>query len=246
MLGDELTTQTFASRALRQAGWEIQSTVSNGEQLLLILIIPLAALVGLTYLPFGFADGTISAVVSGVVSVSLLATGFTSMAIATGFDRRSGALAYLGTTPLGRPALMWGKLIAAVIVAFAAVAIVLAVGLLLGWQPTSATLWLLPIIVLVLATYVPWALVLASLIRAEATLAVANAIFVLAMLFGGVLIPATSLPYGSYIGWLPCTAATELVTGVLSAQPIPPMAIGALLIWALVGIITATRTFRWR
>lgn len=239
-------TQSFLSRSLRQTSWEIRTTVSNGEQILLILIIPLAALVGLVFLPLGFADGSISQVVSGVVSVSLLATGFTSMAIATGFDRRSGALAYLGTTPLGRPALITGKLIAAIIVALAAVAIVIGAGVVLGWRPFLATLWLIPVIILLLAVYVPWALVLASLIRAEATLAVANAIFVLAMLFGGVLIPAASLPYGSFIGWLPFAAATEVIAGVIAASLISPLAVGTLVIWALVGIITATRTFRWR
>ena len=80
-----MVTRSFLSRSLRQASWEIRTTVSNGEQILLILIIPLAALFGLVFLPFGFANGSISQVVSGVVSVSLLATGFTSMAISTGF-----------------------------------------------------------------------------------------------------------------------------------------------------------------
>lgn len=241
-----MDTQTFLSRSKRQANWEFRNTISNGEQILLIVIIPLAALIGLAYLPLGFADGNFPQVVSGVVSVSLLATGFTSMAIATGFDRRSGALAYLGTTPLGRPALITGKLIAAIVVALAGVAIVLAAAVTIGWRPTPATLWLIPVIILVLAVYVPWALVLASLIRAEATLAVANAIFVLAMLFGGVLIPATSLPYGGFIGWLPFAAATEVIASVISASPIAPFAVGTLVIWVLVGIITAARTFRWR
>jgi ABC-2 type transport system permease protein len=238
--------QTFISRTLRQAGWEIRNTLSNGEQLLLILIIPLAALVGLTYLPFGFADGDISQVVSGVLSVSLLATGFTSMAIATGFDRRSSALAYLGTTPLGRPALITGKLIAAIFVSIAAIAIVLAAAMIIGWRPTLSSLWLIPVTIMILTVYVPWALVLASLIRAEATLAMANAIFVLAMLFGGVLIPASSLPYGSHIGWLPFAAATEVLSGALSLTVIPSLAIITLAIWAIVGILTAIRTFRWR
>lgn len=241
-----MSAQSFLSRSLRQTSWEIRTTVSNGEQILLILIIPLAALIGLVFLPLGFAAENISQVVGGVVSVSLLATGFTSMAISTGFDRRSGALAYLGTTPLGRPALITGKLFAAIAVAVAAVGIVCAAAVIIDWRPTLATLWLMPVVILVLAVYVPWALVLASLIRAEATLAVANAIFILAMLFGGVLIPSASLPYGAFIGWLPFTAATEVIAGVVSTSEISPVAVGTLLIWALVGIITATRTFRWR
>ena len=47
-----------------------------------------------------------------LLAVSVISAAFTSLAIATAFERRSGALRFLGTTPLTRTELITGKALA--------------------------------------------------------------------------------------------------------------------------------------
>src|SRR5690625_3744061 len=49
------------------------------------------------------------------LSLAVMSSAFTSVAIATGFDRRAGFLRYLGTTPLRRVGLLAGKALAVVL-----------------------------------------------------------------------------------------------------------------------------------
>ena len=68
----------------------------------------------------------------------------------------------------------------------------------------------------------------------------ANAIFVLAILFGGVLIPAANLPFGAIVEWLPPGAVVQAASGS------SPLAAGTLIAWGALGTVVATRSFRWR
>jgi ABC-type transport system involved in cytochrome c biogenesis permease component len=106
--------------AKAHALWELRLTLRNGEQLLLTLIIPVLLLIGLNATGMFSSSGTLSRIESAfplVCMVSLIATCFTSLAIGTGFERRSGALTFLATTPLGRQGLVMGKVIATVMLA---------------------------------------------------------------------------------------------------------------------------------
>ena len=88
----------------------------NGEQLLLAVVIPVLVLVGGVAaadrigLDFATAPSTCSR--PGVLALAVMSTSFTSLAIATGFERRYGVLKRLGASPLPAHGLLLGKVVA--------------------------------------------------------------------------------------------------------------------------------------
>ncbi len=109
----------------------------NGEQLILAVVLPLLAMVGLTVTPLldGFGASRINVAVPGILALCAMSTAFTGQGISTGFDRRYGVLRFLSTTPLGRTGLIAGKVLAVLAVLALQVLVVTAVALPLGWQP---------------------------------------------------------------------------------------------------------------
>ena len=91
------TTQRAAPvvrRVLGQALFELRTTLRNGEQLLLTLVLPVLLLVGLsrtTLVDLG-SDDRIGVVAPGVLALAIMSTAFTSQAITMAFDRRTPAL----------------------------------------------------------------------------------------------------------------------------------------------------------
>ena len=138
-------------RILLQGKYEALTMLRNGEQLILAVVLPLLALVGLTVTPLldGLGGSRINIAVPGILALCALSTAFTGQGIATGFDRRYGVLRFLSTTPLGRPGLIAGKVLAVLTVLALQVAVVTAVALPLGWSPPAAG-WLPGLALLVL------------------------------------------------------------------------------------------------
>jgi ABC-2 type transport system permease protein len=233
------------------AGWETRLLLRNGEQLLLTFAIPLALLVGLTLtslLPGTGSADRVARALATVLAVSVLSSAFASLAIATGFERRSGALRFLGTTPLSRSELLAGKVGATGLVTVLSSGLAIAGALVLGWHPTAAALWILPILLLGIGACAAWGMALAGLLRAEAVLAVANGIFLLLLMFGGVVIPAAALPgpLAAIAPWLPSGALVEAFTGAVVQGTAPSVASTAVLLaWLAAGTALSVRTFRW-
>src|SRR4029450_3173597 len=100
-----------AVRALvAQLRVELTLTFRNGEALLLTLGIPVGVLVFLSLIAVLPIKGdAVDFLAPGTLSLAVLATAFTNLAIATGFDRSYGVLKRLGTTPLGRGGLVAAK-----------------------------------------------------------------------------------------------------------------------------------------
>ena len=92
----------------------------NGEQLLLAVVIPLIVLVGgVTAADTSsstFAHRPVDALTPGVLALAVMSTAFTSLAIATGFERRYGVIKRLGASPLPRSGLLAGKVGALLVV----------------------------------------------------------------------------------------------------------------------------------
>jgi ABC-2 type transport system permease protein len=242
---------TSVGRSVAQARWESRLLLRNGEQLLLTFVIPIGLLLVLTMTDLlrqsDDIDRTPRAIAT-VLAVSVISAAFTSLAIATAFERRSGALRFLGTTPLSRSELLVGKFLATAVVTIASAAATCLVGVLVGWRPVAGSLWALPVLALGTATFAAWGMALAGLLRAEAVLAVANGVFLALILFGGVIVPAADLPGALSVlaTWLPSGALTAALTDALVAGSAPTA--GSLLIltgWLIAGIAVAARTFRW-
>jgi len=236
-----------------QAGLELRTLIRNGEQLVLTLIIPVLLLIA-----FGRADlvsvgsgSRIDFVVPGILALAVLSTAFTSQAIGTGFERRYGVLKRLGATPLSRRGLIAAKTVSVLVVELCQVAIVLAVGAALGWRPAAvpaAALWVLLLLLAGTAAFSGLALLMAGTLRAEATLAAANLIYLVLLGLGGILFPLTKFPESMrpVLKLLPSGALSDGLRSVLAHAGGPPAAdLLVLCIWAAVAITLAARTFRW-
>ena len=240
---------TPGRRWLAQTRFETATILGHGEQLLVALVLPVLALVGLalTDVP-DLGDGRrIDVATAGVLALAVVSTAFTGQAIATGFDRRQGVLRLLGVSPLGREGLIAGKLGAVGFVIVVQLVVLGAVAAVLGWRPNPSGL--LPALVTVAlggAAFLALAMLLAGTVRAEAVLALANLVWVL-LLGLGILLPTERLPDGirSVARALPSGALGDgmRVSLVEGGWPLGPWLV--LTVWALVAGLAAARWFRW-
>lgn len=240
-----------ARRVLRQARTEALLLVRNGEQLLLALVIPAVALVVGTRLFDRWGTDLLSPAqfAASVLALAIWSTSFTSVAIATGFERRYGVLERLASTPLGRGGLLLGKALAVAVVVTGQLVVLGLLAVLLGWRPAGEVLpWLIAAAAVLLAVvcFAAWALALAGRVRAEATLALANLIYLLMAAGGGILVgpDAYPAPWSTVVAVLPTAALAEALRNAATGV-VAPVDLLILLIWAVLGVATARRSLRW-
>ena len=240
---------------LAEAGLETRLLIRNGEQLLLTLIIPVLLLDGFsqehfTSLPAGYHSRA-DFFVPGIIALAVISTAFTSQAIATGFERRYGVLKRLGSTPLPRGGLITAKTLTVIGVEVAQTVIIILVGLALGWHPYAGAAAAASVVLLVLAgtaAFSGLALLMAGTLRAEATLAAANLVYLIMLGIGGVIFPLEKFPAAARqaLLLLPPGALSDGLRSVLAhAGGLPVRDLIVLAIWAAGGIALAARTFRW-
>jgi ABC-2 type transport system permease protein len=237
-----------------QATLETRTLLRNGEQLILTLIIPLLLLTAFSLEPlinFGTGLSRIDFLTPGIIALAVMSTAFTSQAIATGFERRYGVLKRLGATPLSRGGLIAAKTATVIGVELLQGVLILAVGLAIGWRPDAspAAIVSAPLLILLgTAAFSGLALLMAGTLRAEATLAAANLVYILLLGVGGVVFPLTKFPAGArpVLELLPTGALSTGLRSVLQyGVPFPVGNTVTLAVWAVVAIALAARTFRW-
>ena len=236
-----------------QAGLETRVLLRNGEQLLLTLVIPVLLLVAFTLEPLvKVGQGPrVNFLVPGIMALAVISTAFTSQAIATGFERRYGVLKRLGASPLPRSGLIAAKTLTVLAVEAGQIAVIAVVGLALGWQPHGGVAGAAAAALLLLAGTAAFSglgLLLAGTLRAEATLAMANLIYLVLLGIGGVIFPLARFPAGlrAVLLLLPSGALSNGLRSVLSGIPgSPARDLAVLVIWAAAAIVLAARTFRW-
>jgi ABC-2 type transport system permease protein len=104
------------------------------------------------------------------------------------------------------------------------------------------------LILLGTAAFSGFALLLAGTLRAEATLAAANLIYVVLLGVGGVVFPLTKFPAGarSFLELLPTGALSTGLRHVLANGEVFPVRDAVTLaVWAVISITLAARYFRW-
>ena len=238
---------------LAQARMESRLMLRNGEQLLIAIVIPVIALVGLVTaadsLGLDYDQPVVDVITPGVLALAVLSTSFTSLAIATGFERRYGVLKRLGTSPLPRSGLLAGKILALLLVEVLQITVISVVGVLLGWSPSPGGVGVVGAILAVLlgtAAFASLGLLVAGTLRAEATLAVANLVYLLLLAGGAVVLPASAYgSFGDVAAWLPSGALGESMRAALLDGQTAWRELGVLLGWAAVGSVVASRTFSW-
>jgi ABC-2 type transport system permease protein len=237
-------------RILLQGKYEALTMLRNGEQLILAIVLPLMALVGLTVTPLldGLGGSRVDVAVPGILALCAMSTAFTGQGISTGFDRRYGVLRFLSTTPLGRAGLIAGKILAVLAVLLLQVLVVGAVAFVLGWQPTTAG-WVpaLGLLVLGAAAFTALGLLVAGTVRPEATLAITNLLWILFGALGGIVIPAERLPGPAQglVHFLPSGALGEALRDAFLAGTLNGGAALILLLWTAFAGAAAIRWFKW-
>jgi ABC-2 type transport system permease protein len=217
---------------------------------LVTLIIPAALLIffaSARVLPHG--KHPVNFLVPGVLAMAVISTSLVSLGIATAYERYYGVLKRYGSTPFPRGALIASKLLAVVTLEAAQVSILVAIAVLgFGWWPSGSFPLAILGLLLGSAVFAGIGLAMAGSLRAEATLAGANGLFLLFLLLGGLFAPLDHLP-----SWLvpvaqvlPAAALADLVRSVLAAGAHVPWGSAALLLgWAVAMLVLATRIFRW-
>jgi ABC-2 type transport system permease protein len=222
-------------------------TLRNSEQILLTLLIPLALLIGLTVLDvFDVQEPRIDSVAPRIFALAVMSSAFTGQAIALGFDRRYGVLKRLAATALPRWLLVGGRAVAGLVIVVVQLAVLGVVAAVLGWSPSAAGIgWAVLLVVLGTLAFGALGVLLGGALKAEVVLALANIVWFVLLLAGGIAVPATSMPdgLGDVVGLLPSGALAEglrvaLVDGAVPGWPVFAVLIG----WGAVAGVVAART----
>ena len=229
---------------------ELMIMARNGEQLLLIVGIPVLLLVFFTQVDILPTQGlsAVEFLVPGILGLAVMSSAMVSLGIATGFERSYGVLKRLGTTPLGTRRLVVAKIVATCVVEAAQLALLVIVGLVLGWRPASAN-WFLALVAVLLGTacFTGLGLTLAGRLRAEVNLAAQNGLYLVLLLLGGIVIPSEELPslVHNVARVLPSRGLSDALRQSLTAQEFVTHPWIVLGVWALVTCATAMLLFRW-
>ncbi len=233
-----------------QTAFETRLLLRNGEQLLLVVIIPVVLLALLVAVPVLESSGVrkVDFLVPGILALAVMSTAFTSLALSTGYERRYGVLKRLAASPLPRWGLLAAKAGTVLTVLAIQVVLVRGLGLALGWQPHGSPLAAAALLVAGTFAFGGLAMLMAGTLRAETTLAAANLIDLLLLGLGGIFVPLDRFPAGIQ-PVLDATPTAALANGLrdvlVDGRGAPWTSLAILAAWAVVGFAAAARWFRW-
>ncbi|HUY06997.1 MAG TPA: ABC transporter permease [Acidimicrobiales bacterium] len=231
-----------------QAVEELRMTLERGETLLVTFGIPIVLLIFFAKVSV-FSTGTlhgVAFVAPGILALAVMSSSMVSLGIATGFERSYGVLRRIGMTPLGRRALISAKILAIIKIEVLQMIILSAIAFGLGWHPGSRLPEAVAALILASIAFGGIGLLLAGTLRAEATLALANGLYVIFLLIGGIIFPLDKLgAFASFARLLPGAALTNILHPLLSGAHAPVSAWIILGVWAVLGPVSAARLFRF-
>ena len=238
-------------RAYRsQLRTELALSSRQGEQLLVSLGIPLLILVFFStvdILPTG-TDDPIDFLAPAVLALAVMSTSMVSLGIGTGFERHYGVLKRLGASPLGRGRWVAAKITTVLLTEVVQWIVLIAVAVLLGWSPPASG-WAAAVLGALLGTaaFGGLGLLLAGTLPGVATLAVANGLYLVLLLTGGMMVPLSELPAGlaDVSKALPAAPLAEVLTGSLGGAGVATWAWVSLTAWAVLAPLAAVLLFRW-
>jgi ABC-2 type transport system permease protein len=229
---------------LAQLRVELILTSRRGESLLISLVVPVVLL---------FFFGAVAAnppdfLVPGLLALAVMSTSMVSLGIATAYERYYGALKRLLGSPLPRATLIAAKTLAVLLIEVVQIVLLVAIArIAFGWQPDGSPVLALLALVLGSAAFAGLGLLMAGTLRAEATLAVANGLYLVFLLLGGFVLPLDRLPgpIAFVARLLPAAALTDATRAALGGSDQDALGPLALLAgWAVVTMGAAALTFR--
>ena len=246
---------------LAQTGMELRLTARRGENLLVTLVIPVVLLVFFASVPVvpivpgsggpAGAGRPIDALLPGIRALAVISTSLVNLGIATAYERSYGVLKRLGGSPLPRAGLLAAKMLAVLVVELLQLALLIGIAVFgFGWAPGAGSSASTVIAALLLGTlaFAGLGLLMAGALRAEATLAGANGLYLAFLLLGGILVPVDHLPgvLADLAQLLPAAALSDaLRIGLGAASGDPSGALALLGGWGVISAGLAARTFRW-
>jgi ABC-2 type transport system permease protein len=233
-----------------QTGMELRLMSRRGENLLVTLVIPLVLLLffGSTSVFAVGAERQVDFLVPGILALAIMSTGMVSLGIATAYERHYGVLKRLGGSPLTRSQLIGAKIASVAAVEVCQAILLLGVAALaFGWRPLGS--WAVPLGIAVVGTvtFAGLGLLMAGGLRAEATLAGANGLYLIFALVGGMFLPVDHLPnaLAGIAPYLPADALADLLRSSLDGAALSGFSLAVLLAWTVAFVALAMRTFKW-
>lgn len=233
-----------------QTVMELRLAMRRGESLLITQVVPLLLLVffgAVPVLPAG-AGRPIDFLLPGILALAVMSTSMVSLGIATAFERQYGVLKRLGGTPLPRYGLLLSKMLAVLIIQLSQVLVLGGVAwVLFGWRPSGSIVLAALALGVGTLTFAALGLLLAGTLRAEATLAAANGLYLIFLLLGDMVFPLAQLPawLAAAARGLPAAAFAEVVRGTLTGTASSAASWAVLLAWGIAALLLAARTFQW-
>ncbi len=234
------------------AAMELRLTSRRGENVLVTLVIPIAVL--LFFATAGIVPATggpaVDFLLPGALALAIIASGLVNLGIATAYERAYGVLKRLGGSPLSRSGLVAAKIASILALEVVQVVLVVAVAtLVLGWRPPAGASAALVVAALLLGTFTfaGLGLLMAGTLRAEATLALANGLFLAFLMLGGIVLPIDHLPDAlqAVARILPANALAETFRVALSGTGDVVGPVVVLVDWGLAAVGLSVRYFRW-
>jgi ABC-2 type transport system permease protein len=236
---------------LIQTQYELLLTLRRGENILVTLIIPVMLLIffmSLNIVP-PINGSPVNFLLPGILAIAIMAAGMVNLGIATAYERYYGVLKRLGSSPLPRSGLILAKVLSILILEVVQVALLVGVAVAFyGWKPGGSPVLALLFVALGTMTFSAWGLAMAGALRAELTLAGANALFLIFVLLGGGVLPLDHLPppLAAIAQILPATALTQVLQAtMLDNVPFPTFPLVVLILWTILVLLIAIRTFKW-
>ena len=240
------TTLKAVRALLAQLRIELILTLRRGESLLITLVVPVVLLIF-----FGaVAANPPDFLVPGILALAVMSTSMVSLGIATAYERYYGALKRLLGSPLPRSSLIAAKVLTVLLVEVVQIVLLVVMArLMFGWQPSPGGSLPLALLALIVgsAAFGGLGLLMAGTLRAEATLAVANGLYLVLLLLGGFILPLDRLPapVAFVARLLPAAALTDATRAALTGSGQGVLGPLALLAgWAVVATGAAVLTFR--
>jgi ABC-2 type transport system permease protein len=223
----------------------------QGEQMLVSLGIPLGVL--LFFSRVEVVDVTeferpLDFLAPGVLALAVMSSALVSLGIGTGFERYYGVLKRLGTTPLGRPRLIAAKAAMVLVVEVVQFALLIPVGLLLGFEPKGGWAAVALATVLGTAAFAGLALLMAGTLSGPLNLALCNGLYLVLLATGGMMVPFEKLPgpVQAIASGLPAAALADAMIGSLTeGQHVHAGSWAVLAAWAVILPALAAWRFRW-
>jgi ABC-2 type transport system permease protein len=241
---------SWLGKTLALTAHELRLAMRRGESLLVTFVIPVGVLLVGSALNLGGTGKAVDQMLPGSMSLAIIAAAMVSLSIATAFERSYGVIKRLGGSPAGTSALVASKTAAVIVVEAVQVVLLVAIAIGIGWSAGPTASLPLTVVGLVLGTvaFAGLGLLMAGTLRAEATLALANLLFLVSLVVGGVVMPLDKLPstVAAASALLPPAALTKLLAiglGGTAGDAAEPLIV--LAIWAVVLAGLAARKFRW-